>query len=341
MAVAFGTDPEFLLVTEKGEPFPAHRAGIRDKTKKHKSSDGAFFRDGYMVEINIVPTDCRQSAAYRVQRQLFAILKYVRAKNLRLVAQDAVEIDLAKDMRNAPADVRQFGCEPSFCAYEGAAKIPPIDAITHPYRYAGAHLHFSATMEYTYSNVRWNPECLRQPALYPEIIKVLDQYVGLPLTCLMHSDEQYQRRQFYGQAGEYRPQHYGERIVYQVPKSIRVEEIGLEYRTPGARLWNAPWLTSLILGISRAVIEEFPRFRKTLNDKRRVAAVRHAINTGEERWRLLKPIKCDGVWITPTTWRWLYLQFSRLPAEPMLMLEGGADPIDDGFADWYRARHRK
>lgn len=337
----FGTDPEFLIVDAEGKPVPAHKAGINGKDKKHSARDddgGKFFRDGYMLEINVAPDACRQTLTFRVQRTLEAVQRFLAPKSYTLTTRPTVKINLTKDMAKAPLDVKEFGCEPSYCAHDLVTKVPPIDAMTHPYRYGGAHLHFSADIA-EYSPFTLDHPCLNQPDQYPEIIKLFDQYIGLPLTCLMHRKGQYLRRRFYGQAGEYRPQVYG---AYPASFGAPKGEVrrGLEYRTPGPELWNTVWLPSLIMDIGRSVIRRFPTLRKTL-DKHRVAAVRHAIDTGENRWKLLKSFQFRSYdnkgLITPATWKYLALQFRKSALlGPIGVIEASQDVVRHGFSDWYQ-----
>jgi hypothetical protein len=319
----FGTDPEFVVYDAAGRPVPAHRAGIRTKEKKHcsKGQEWSFFRDGYMLELNVYPSPCRQSLTFTVQRALRAASAFLAKQGYHLGSSPAVTIDLKRDMRRAPVDVRQFGCKPSFCAHDLVTKVPPIDAMTHPLRYAGTHLHYSAHRRWP-GHHGYDYPWLNDPDAYPDLAKLQDQYVGLPLTCLYHSPEQYLRRRFYGQAGEYRAQTY--------PDGQR----GFEYRTPGPEFWDTPWLSSLMLGISRDVIKNFPRLRKTLS-KGRVAAVRHAIDTGEHRWKLLKSLPTARV----SLWKPLYECLQKTPRYrgPRCLIEATPGDIMAGYAQWDRA----
>src|SRR5262249_30638835 len=58
----------------------------------------------------------------------------------------ACEIDLAF-LATAPEDLQHFGCEPSYDAYTKEMKTPAVDARTHPWRYAGGHMHISLPIE--------------------------------------------------------------------------------------------------------------------------------------------------------------------------------------------------
>lgn len=343
--VHFGTDPEYLIVDSKGKPIPAHKAGFPGKEKKwvlktkYGSEDGArAFRDGYMVEINIAPSHCRQTMSFRMQRSLAIVQRKLHEKyGYKLVTVPAVKIDLAKDMARAPLDVKQFGCEPSYCAYDNVSKIPPIDAMTHEWRYSGAHLHFSPGKHSEVKLEQWKtgpryvqtwkyrPEWLNDPKQYPEVIKLMDQYIGLPLTCLFHSDALYQRRRFYGQAGEYRAQKYKDGTP------------GLEYRTPGPELWNLPWVSSLVLDIGRYIVLHKNALLKKYDEKRG-DAVRHAINTGKDRWKLLREL--PGRPYGPAMWRALY-QFDPITSTPTMLIEAEKEIITDGFGDWWKRKKGK
>jgi hypothetical protein len=328
LSIVFGTDPEYLILDAQGHPVPAHKAGI--PSKDHKLSLGGneakVFRDGYMVEINISPSDCRQTMSYRMRRALKSMSLRLQRQKLHLVSVPAVKINLAKDMSRAPADVKQFGCEPSYCAYDHVTKIPPIDAMHHVWRYAGGHLHFSPGKIYKLTGgFNWKPVWLSNPDNYPEAVRLFDQYIGLPLTCLFHSKLQYQRRKWYGQAGEYRPQSYPDGTP------------GLEYRTPGPEIWNLPWLSNLVLGIGREILLNFSQLSKTQSAVRG-AAVRHAINTGEGRWALLKDLP-DSPY-KAALWRQLYMARPRT-STPRSLIVATDTAITDGFAHWWRKKgHR-
>lgn len=332
MSIHFGTDPEYLIVDSYGRPIPAHKAGMPPKESKMilntgSSEDGSkAFRDGYMVEINVAPSHCRQSMSFRMQRAIKKVNAKLMKYHYHLIAVPAVKINLAKDMTKAPLDVKQFGCEPSFCAYDGVTKVPPIDAMTHQWRYAGGHLHFSPEKGYAYpdtTKVRFRPSWMANEDNYPLAIKLMDQYVGLPLTCLFHSRLQYQRRKWYGQAGEYRPQKYPD------------GEIGLEYRTPGPEIWNLPWLSSLALGIGRHIMMNFGHLAKQPRSKMRDEAVRNAINTGEGRWTLLKDLP-DSPY-KAAIWKQVYLYHPRTSTPGSLLL-ASAEVIKEGFGDWWKKK---
>lgn len=273
MQIDFGTDPEYFIIKTDGTLVPAHKF-FEDKHHKKRYSRGSVFRDGYAVEVNVMPDECRQTVTYSVQYTLRNLDKFLRERGCRLFVAPAVKIDLAK-LRNAPKDVQMFGCDPSFCAYTGEAKIPSIDGRTHDRRYAGGHLHFSTTRDWM-GRRPWLLE--RNPEQLADAAKLLDLYLGLPLTCIFHSLGQYTRRKYYGQAGEFRPQTYDNSAA------------GIEYRTPGPEVWNTAAIASFALGVGRKVLQNFHELRRKW-DKKIEDDLRDAINTGAGRVRLLRRLQ--------------------------------------------------
>ena len=338
----FGTDPEYLIVDPKDKPIPAHKVKFPSAKRKHELpgyDHSKAFRDGYAVEINVSPATCRQTLTFEMQRALIEVVKMLPPGH-KLATVPAWQIDL-KQMQGAPSDVKQFGCSPSLCAYTGAQKIPPIDAMTHEWRYSGAHLHFSAYWEEggydsasdTYCMVPL-PKEIQDPKLYPDMVKLMDVYLGLPLTCLFHRPELYQRRRFYGQAGEYRAQDYGDFVDDEGQKQ---HSRGLEYRTPGPELWNLPWVASLALSIGRYIISNRARLMKRY-DKEYGEAVRNAIDTGEDRWKLLRWL--PGTRYTPSLWRHLYLH-RPYESTPYDLISATSVDITNGFYHWFMATGKK
>lgn len=321
----FGTDPEYLIVNKLGRPIPAHKAGFGDKEHKMilrtapyggpKEWESRAFRDGYMVEINIKPDRCRQIVTYRMRRAVVAVQHKLPA-GYRLAAIPAVRINLEQDMKNAPEDVKQFGCKPSYDAYELEAKIPPIDAMTHPLRYAGGHLHFGYSGE---NSLGW----MKDKEQHPKFVKMMDLYVGLPLTYLFDSKQTFQRRRFYGQAGEFRSQKYGKGTT----------QIGVEYRTPGPEVWNSPWVASFAMGAGRYIGMNLKKVWKRW-DKGIEADLVAAINTGEGVEKLLKLAVLPGYHEYPAT----FLALKKYVPKTLALARAAHATVAGGFYDW-SAKH--
>lgn len=318
----FGTDPEYLIVNKLGRPVPAHKAGFGDKEHKMVLRSALYggpddwesrvFRDGYMVEVNIKPDTCRQTTTHRMQRAIQALQQKLRPK-YQLVSRAAVKINLARDMKDAPEDVLQFGCEPSYDAYELEAKIPPIDAITHPFRYAGGHLHFGHSGD---KRLDW----MKNKDIHPMFVKLMDLYVGLPLTYLFDSKYTFWRRRFYGQAGEFRSQRYGKGET----------QIGVEYRTPGPEVWNEPWVASFAMGTGRYIGHNL-KVLATKWDKGIEGDLIGAINTGVDVEKLVKRLQLPFHEYPAT-----FLPLKEKAPKVLKLGKSSDQSISYGFYDWAR-----
>jgi hypothetical protein len=214
-----GTDPEFFIIGPGGRPVPAHRF-FPSKTEKLRAGNALLFRDGYALEINVPPREQPYVLLSDVEMALKAATALLPAGH-KLVARPAVRINLRKDMADAPEDVRYFGCDPSWCAYTGAQKVPAITAMRHPWRYAGSHMHFSINEE-EQKKKEW--AWMKNREAHRWFIRLMDQFVGYMLTLRSFTALDALRRRYYGGAGEYRPQEYPDGSV------------GLEYRTPSGPL---------------------------------------------------------------------------------------------------------
>ena len=270
-----GADPEFVIVDAAGNPLPAHMFGIPDKNNPVKafSPDGSdvgfYHRDGYNVEINPYPARCREALSQRIH----FLLKAVQATlppGLTLAPISSYNIDLGS-LAGAPPDVQEFGCEPSFDAYNGGEpKTCILNGMTHSRRYCGGHIHLSqGDMD--------RGGFLGDKSEHPQFIKEMDRYVGVVIAYLLRSESQFDRRRHYGQAGEYRTQKYSNGTV------------GVEYRTPPAEMWAHPFAAHLAFGIARWVVEQHT-FLKNGWDRWSEPITRNAINTGEGLENLLPTI---------------------------------------------------
>lgn len=259
-----GTDPEFFIVSKRGRPVPAHHL-FGDKHHKHEISNGVkAFRDGYAVEINVPPSDSVLALAKSMRAGLLGV-RGLLLEGQRLVAVPVVSIDPSADLRDAPDDVLHFGCDPSYDAYTGQEKCPRVDASKHPYRYAGGHMHFSATSaEISKGRFGW----LKKKDNHLLFIRMLDYRVGIPLTLMALGPGQFERRRVYGQAGEFRPQEYPD------------GSLGLEYRTPCPAIWNNLATASFAFDTALQIFQNFYLYAKVWKEAHE-AKIQRALNTGE------------------------------------------------------------
>lgn len=283
-----GCDPEFTILDDKGNPVPAHSIGIPSKEegalKKQVGGyggtsycDGSAFRDGYNVEINVKSGTCRAMMSCSVRETIKHLVLPRLPAGYTITAKAAFRVALDA-LESAPQDVKMFGCSPSLCAYTGQEKRVILDAATHPWRYAGGHLHFGTVVYW-----KGNPleTAIADPANHRLLIKMLDMFVGVPLAVIYNDDAQWERRKVYGQAGEYRAPVY---VPFKGDEATRrpdmVATVGVEYRVPPPELFNHHAVVTLFTGVARQVISDFKRLSKKW-DEGVEEAVRAAVNTGD------------------------------------------------------------
>lgn len=264
-----GTDPEFVVIGPDNRPVPAHKVGYGDKYHKTDLGMGVAFRDGFNIEINVEPTVARLTLLNRVRTTLKTVRKKL-PKGYSLATLPAYRIDLRKDLEDAPPDLLTFGCDPARNAYLNDSVLCDLSATRHDERYCGAHMHFSEQGVTAHSK-HW---CNMYANLWA---KMMDCYVGLPLTCIFHRPSQYRRRKYYGQAGEYRVQVY------------KKQQVGLEYRVPGPELWNDSAVADMAFGVGLWIWHNFETLVDAW-DPRIEGDIQEAINTGKGRVALLRDV---------------------------------------------------
>lgn len=316
-----GADPEFIVRDPAGKPIPAYHFFPREKklTKQGKSgprSFEGFFRDGFALEVNGDPDMCQAFMQDSIRGAVKGALA-VLPKGYSLDATSMVEVDPEEASgAKAPDDTKTFGCSPSKNAYEpGNTCIPEIDAISHPYRYAGGHLHFSVritpeTFTKLYPDEKPKPwetmptshhldgpyQHVALSENHPLLVKWLDLHVGLPLAVLQAGiPEVFLRRRFYGRAGEYRSQWY-EGEQWREPAFsgepshhyTRFSSAGIEYRVPGSELWRHNALVSIFVRMGRWTLKNFPKLGPW--DPAIEPDLRAAIDLGEGAEKLLMKV---------------------------------------------------
>jgi hypothetical protein len=247
--ISLGADPEVFLKKGKGYPPSFKAKKIGGKSKPGDWGGGFYYRDGWAVELAPLPSSCREILLYRLFRGLQEV-KQVSGFNLS--TKPVIPISLKQlEGDHVPADMLAFGCDPAFDAYEDGAQIDPgVEALKHPFRYAGGHIHLGiGSIKNPIS-----PEVVKgmrlvekgkdeeARAFFSPYIQQVNLLAGLVGVVLWNSPSEKQRRKVYGRAGEFRVQDY------------KNEQYGLEFRTPSPRWLMHSAAASLMLGLSRAAI---------------------------------------------------------------------------------------
>lgn len=270
--IHYGTDPEFFILDAEGRSVPAHLRLPHKSAPLGVASEGmprgyfSLFRDGYAAEVNVSPSTTIATMMWKVQAACEALRTFVLKEGERLTTRAGVPVT-KQWLVGAPPDVMESGCDPSMDAYTGEQKFPAMDMKTAPDRFAGGHMHFSCAKLGARGLHGWSDK-----ERIPEKVKLLDLYVGLPLTFLFPTEDSFNRRLFYGQAGEFRFQDYG-------------THVGFEYRVPTPHLWGHGAVASLAFTAARFVLEGSFKW-----DEGMAGDLQGAINGGIDMEKMLRPL---------------------------------------------------
>lgn len=305
-----GADPEFGVLNPAGRAVPAH-TWFPPKRDKLLRGGGSIYRDGFMVELNPEPSHCRALLEENVKRLLDAAQERLPA-GYTLTSLPTVAID-PTSLVDAPADVGRFGCDSAHNAYTGRDELPKLDG-RHRRRYAGGHLHVG--VDRMSSSYAW----VDDPEMRLLYVRMVDRWAGVPLAYMTASPAQFARRRYYGRAGEMRYQLYGRGYH------------GIEWRVPGADIWNNNALVSFALGIMRHIAMYFKAYAQAW-DPAVETRVANALNTGRGLEALL-----------PTSWKstsgtvWYTKALLRRMARARVFAEFGlpyaAYDMHCGWTEW-------
>lgn len=218
-----GADPEIFVLDAKGKVIPAWTfLGSKEKPTKFESGDGykeSAYWDGFQAEFTTpAGVTCLVRMCDTVRSGLKAIYQAMPKKG-KLSIKSVVEVD-PKVLGEAKEEHVAFGCAPSKNAYGLRGNTQSGRVV--PYRFAGGHIHMGINEE-SKKNI-------------PKIVKALDTVLGVGCVSLFAGLDNPIRRQFYGQAGEYRtPPH------------------GLEYRVLSNAWLCHPVIFHLVFDTARAV----------------------------------------------------------------------------------------
>jgi hypothetical protein len=225
----YGTDPEIFAVDANGKMIPAFSFLKSQKEAKRESS--YVFWDGFQAEMNTDGTDfCLNLLMDSIQWQLGKLTEKLPI-GAKLSINNTFRLD-EETLKTTPGKFIEFGCKPSFNAYE--LKVKKVPARKLPYRWAGGHMTFG----------EWE-----QPLPYLSMVKAIDKICGVFSVGLAANLDTPNRRQHYGLAGEFRTPKWereslwGNHIFY-----------GLEYRTLSNFWLCSPVVANLVWELARIAV---------------------------------------------------------------------------------------
>lgn len=184
MNFSFGTDPEFILIDEKGNLKSA--ISVLKKDKKNK-----IFYDNVLAECTVEPSFSKKQVVENIKNSIICCAEFVKPYKITNIS--------AGEYSNKELDhpeARKSGCDAEFCAYElkkvSTKKIKKIFKKSN-LRTAGGHIHLGTDLGKNYET------CIM-------LVRMLDLFLGLASLDL---DRCCERRKIYGSAGRYRQPSYG------------------------------------------------------------------------------------------------------------------------------------
>jgi hypothetical protein len=190
--LTFGADPEFCVIS-KGVPYPAWyiTPGTKEKTEKVHPAF-SLHADNVALEVTMAPADSVSRFISRMQETLNFVNQHLAVRGAELSSLVYTDAFSADHLKHPMA--QRLGCDPDFCAYSATPEMPrsvPVLDDMGKYRFFGGHIHVG------YDKELCPPHVMAQ---------FMDLFVAMRV---VQYDEQGPRRQFYGQAGLYRPKPYG------------------------------------------------------------------------------------------------------------------------------------
>lgn len=224
-----GCDPEFFLKDIKGIIRGAEKLVPKDGIPGNNGY-GKTIIDGVQVEINPVPSTCRESLAHNISSCFISLKQKLATQNILSLSFDRT-IEVSKEELDSLRDEnKKFGCDPSSNSYGSkgnSVDLKKIDPEEYKYRSAGGHMHLGGASGET-------TKVLKNPT---KLVPLLDILVGNTSVLLDRDPGNIERRKLYGRAGEYRtPPH------------------GLEYRVLSNFWLQACPIMSLVFGSARLCV---------------------------------------------------------------------------------------
>lgn len=194
-----GADPEIFVVNKDGV-LPAWKFLPSKKAPLGTRMGTTVYWDGFQAEFTTRGASCLAYLLDDIQDGLKTTLLAARKvdPDATLSHNSVLEVDPAI-LESAEDKHVEFGCMPSMNAYGLTGNT--LSGRHVPIRFAGGHVHLG---------IKPDPA----PYNYPEIVRAMDSVLGVLSVSMFGAWDHPARREYYGQAGEYRlPLH------------------GLEYRT--------------------------------------------------------------------------------------------------------------
>jgi hypothetical protein len=222
-AFFIGSDPEVFAEDAEGKVIPAFTflGSKKEATTKTRQLRPVYW-DGPQAEFQTVAGACLAYHVDSIHEGLSEVYKAAQKVNKDAKLSLKTVMEIGYDILQSAKDEHiALGCEPSENVYGLKGKqVPPREL---PFRSTGGHIHFGIEGK--------DDEQIKQ------MVRALDAILGVACVSLFAKTDNPIRRQFYGQAGEYRkPKH------------------GLEYRTLSNGWICHPMITHMVFDLARKCV---------------------------------------------------------------------------------------
>jgi hypothetical protein len=235
--LALGSDPEFFFYKE-GKVLPSSFV-VPD-------GSGVVIRDGFQGELNPQQSSCRQSAGNSLSYAIFEAFGLAENANASLSFKMGSFIS-DKEWKDAPKDMKVFGCSPTRNIYEPEFKR--VSGLRERFRAAGGHIHMSLSKV--------------QQQNIETIVKLMDIVAGNTCVLVDRDPDNARRRKNYGRAGEHRVKSYG--VEYRVLSNFWLRSYTL-WSMSSVLLRNAIAIFSADKAEECIALFDMKKVRKAINE---------------------------------------------------------------------------
>ena len=239
--LTFGSDPELATYYEKdGIKYIEPPAYFRKYLKvdyipddKHpifiKDSQITVMEDGCAFEYTLPPVTNAKDLFECVTRANLLLANWLSPMGYKPIIVPAINYEVEKwiDEDDEFKNCLIFGCDPDKDAIEDGYVCRTINALRHPYRYLGAHLHTGS----------YDPEVINLlHKLWRPFIRLMSIFVGNEgIANTQYPELEKLRGDVYGKPGRYRLPKWG--IEYRTPSSSWIDNFDtLERMIEGTKL---------------------------------------------------------------------------------------------------------
>lgn len=231
-SLTIGTDPEFMLLDNKGNLRSAINILNCGKDERiDLGNDVKVFFDNVLIEMNIKPADSPEMLVDSLRDAFRRVTSHVSPIRINVQASAIFPESELKDPNSWI-----YGCSPEYDAYQMSVINPPVAEKGNNLRSCGGHVHLGTNEEsFPLMAPIENKDTDDEDRSKRDwgrvwVVRMLDLFLGVPALFIDHDPTSAQRRKLYGKCGSHRPK----------------EEYGVEYR-PTSNFWLAsPKLATLI-----------------------------------------------------------------------------------------------